>query len=126
MAFGVDPGGWKGLLDQADAGRLLLDPEIGAGLDKVCDRHIDRLGDVLSEVRNISHITGFGAFESGRVLERKFSLTASGSDRALDAVVRRHIEVVVAVKEIVARAISNFVAQEQAAVARISASERAR
>ncbi|GAB2721032.1 hypothetical protein [Nocardia thraciensis] len=126
MAFGVDSGGWRGLLGQASAGRLLLDPEVGAGLDKACDRHIDKLCEVLDEVPSISRITGFGSFESSRVLERKFSLTASGSDRALDAVVRQHLIVVRAVKEIVAKAIANFVAQDQAIVARISATERAR
>ncbi|WP_280268813.1 hypothetical protein [Nocardia wallacei] len=124
MGFGVDPYGWKGLLEQADAGRLSLDPEVGAGLDKVCERHIDRLGAVLSEARKIGHVTGFGTFDSGVVLARKFSLTAAGSDRALDAVVRRHIDAVLTAKAVVAKAIANFAAHDRAAAARISATER--
>ncbi|WP_024802121.1 hypothetical protein [Nocardia sp. BMG51109] len=123
MKLGVDPNEWKGLLAQANAGQLTLDPEVGRGLDKVCDDHIDSLNAVLDKVRDVTHITGFGTFNSGQVLERKFSVTASGDERALDAVIMQHIDAVQTAKEVVAKAIANFTAQDQAAASQIAATE---
>ncbi|WP_433600799.1 hypothetical protein ACQPXH_02990 [Nocardia sp. CA-135953] len=113
MTNGVDPGEWNRLLDQANIGALSLDPEVGKDLDKVCDDQIDRLNTVLDKIGNISLITGFGDFNSGKILEKKFSETAAGTDRSLDAVIKQHIETVETVKQVVAQAIANFVAQDQ-------------
>ncbi|MBF6330495.1 hypothetical protein [Nocardia transvalensis] len=125
MKLGVDPNEWKRLLDQANAGALSLDPEVGKGLDKVCDDHIEKLQDVIFLIRGITRITGFGAFDSGRTLENKFSLTASGTERSLDTVIKQHIDAVQTMKEVVAKAIANFVAQDEAARDRIAAVEGA-
>ena len=114
MINGVDPGEWKRLLDSANGGELSLDPEVGRGLDKVCDDQIDRLNAVLEKIDVISRITGFGDFNSSKTLETKFSETASGTDRSLDTVIKQHIESVKNVKQVVAQAIANFVAQDQA------------
>ncbi|MGY4100303.1 hypothetical protein ACW2Q0_12225 [Nocardia sp. R16R-3T] len=113
MINGVDPSEWMRLLDQANAGELTLDPEVGNGLDKVCDDHLDQLRAVLDQIDVISRITGFGTFNSGKILEKKFSETASGTDRSLDVVIKQHIDSVNTVKQVVAKAIANFVAQDQ-------------
>ncbi|WP_330251578.1 hypothetical protein OG874_36435 [Nocardia sp. NBC_00565] len=113
MISGIDPDQWSQLLERANAGELSLSPEVGKDLDKVCDDHIDRLNTVLALTDNISRITGFGDFPSGKILEKKFSETASGTDRSLDAVVKQHIDAVETAKEVVAKAIANFVAQDQ-------------
>ncbi|MFI7664523.1 hypothetical protein [Nocardia sp. NPDC049526] len=113
MINGIDPGEWKRLLDQANTGELSLDPEVGKDLDKVCDDQIDRLNTVLDKVGNIGLITGFGDFNSGKILEKKFSETAAGTDRSLDTVINQHIETVETMKQVVAQAIANFVAQDQ-------------
>ncbi|MFI6776030.1 hypothetical protein [Nocardia sp. NPDC050412] len=114
MINGVDPDQWKRLLDRANAGELSLDPEVGKGLDKVCDDHLDRLNTALDNIRFISRVTGFGTFNSGQILEKKFSETASGTERSLDTVIKQHIDSVETVKQVVAQAIANFVAQDQA------------
>ncbi|MFX0580095.1 hypothetical protein [Nocardia nepalensis] len=113
MINGVDPSEWKRLLDKANAGELSLDPEVGKGLDKVCDDHLERLRNVYSKIEAISQITGFGTFNSGQILQKKFSETATGTDRSLDTVIEQHIESVETVKQVVAQAIANFVAQDQ-------------
>ncbi|WP_194828777.1 hypothetical protein [Nocardia sp. XZ_19_231] len=121
MLLSIDPGEWSQLLVQAEAGQLSLDPEVGKDLDKVCDDHLDRLEEVYAQVDQVRNISGFGSFDSSQTLERKFSLTASGGDRPLDEVLKKHIEAVQTAKEVVAKAIANFVAQDEATGAEISA-----
>ncbi|KAF0845773.1 hypothetical protein [Nocardia caishijiensis] len=121
MLLSIDPNEWNQLLAQAESGQLSLDPEIGKGLDQACDYHLDRLEEIYAQVDQIRNITGFGSFNSSQTLERKFSMTASGGDRPLDEVLKKHIEVVQTAKEVVAKAIANFVAQDQAAGDQISA-----
>lgn len=121
MPQSIDPGEWSQLLVQAEAGQLSLDPEIGKGLDKVCDDHLERLEEIFGQVDLVRNVSGFGSFDSGLTLERKFSLTASGGDRPLDEVLKKHIEAVQTAKEVVAKAIANFVAQDGATGSKISA-----
>ena len=113
MRSGVDPAEWQRLLDRANAGELFLDPEVGKGLDKVCDDHLDRLRDILRWSGQMRDISGFGTFNSGQILQNKFRDTATGKERSLDAVLKQHIDGVMATKEVVAKAISNFVTQDQ-------------
>ncbi|MET9214405.1 MULTISPECIES: hypothetical protein [unclassified Nocardia] len=121
MPLGINPTEWKQLLSQANSGELALDPEVGRDLDRVCDDHLDRLEEVLGKIGTVSFISGFGTLDSGVTLEKKFSLTASGSDRALDTVIQQHIEAVQTAKEVVAKAIANFVAQDGTLATEISA-----
>ncbi len=121
MHFNVDPAQWNQLLVQAEAGQLALDPAIGRDLDRVCDDHLDRLEETFEQVAIVSAISGFGDFNSGKALERKFALTASGGDRALDEVLKQHIDAVQTAKEVVAKAIANFVAQDGALATDLSA-----
>ncbi|MFD3594652.1 hypothetical protein ACFWU5_18175 [Nocardia sp. NPDC058640] len=121
MLQSIDPGEWNRLLVQAEAGQLSLDPEIGKDLDRVCDDHLDRLDEVFAQIDLVRNLSGFGSFDSSKALERKFSLTASGGDRPLDEVLKKHIEAVKTAKEVVATAIANFRAQDDEAAARIAA-----
>ncbi|MGM7644454.1 hypothetical protein ACSVDM_06110 [Nocardia sp. JW2] len=121
MVLGIDPDQWSQLRSSAEAGELSLDPEVGKGLDRACDYHLDRLEEIYETIESVRRVSGFGTFDSSEVLAKKFSLTASGGDRALDTVLRQHIEVVQTAKEVVAKAIANFVAQDQAAGDQISA-----
>jgi len=121
MILGIDPTQWNQLLDKANTGELSLDPEIGRDLDRTCDDHLDRLEEIYAQVDQVRNISGFGSLNSGQALERKFSLTASGGDRALDTVIRQHIDAVQTAKEVVAKAIANFVAQDGALATDLSA-----
>ncbi|WP_084526185.1 hypothetical protein [Nocardia vaccinii] len=110
---GADPNAWRNLLGRANSGELYLDPETGKGLDRVCDDHIQKLNSVLQSSQFVSRITGFGDFNSSQVLEKKFSALASGDDRALDTVIKQHIDAINITKEVVAKAIANYVALDE-------------
>jgi hypothetical protein len=107
---GVDLNEWKSLLEKANSGELYLDPETGKGLDKVCEDHLDKLNDVLASSQVLGRLTGFGNFNSSQVLEKKFSLLATGDDRSFDKVIEQHIDSVNVAKAVVAKAIANYVA----------------
>ncbi|GAA5044936.1 hypothetical protein [Nocardia callitridis] len=113
MEFGVDPAQWRKVLDQADAGALTLHPDVGKGLDKACDDYLEHLGDLVEQVGYLHDITGFGPLPSGIALQGKFQRKATGTEQSLDAVLEQHIDAVKTMKELVAKAISNFVAQDQ-------------
>ncbi|WP_328407030.1 hypothetical protein [Nocardia sp. NBC_00403] len=113
MEFGVDPAEWRTVLDLANAGEISLDPEVGKGLDKICDDYLDRLGNILEIVGTVQHVTGFGPFPSSLALEEKFKLKATGTDQSIDTVLQQHIDTVKMAKEVVAKAISNFVEIDQ-------------
>ncbi|WP_280342876.1 hypothetical protein [Nocardia neocaledoniensis] len=112
MAINIDPTEWTRLKGQAEAGQLRLSPEVGAGLARVCDDHLAALDDIYAEIVKIERVTGFGTFNSSKILEKKFSQTAVGGDRALDETIRKHIEAVTTAKEVVLQAIANFQAQD--------------
>ncbi|MFE7796841.1 hypothetical protein [Nocardia sp. NPDC057440] len=113
MEFGVDPVEWRKVLDLANAGEISLDPEVGKGLDKVCDDYLDQLGRMFDSVDVVKVLSGFGPFPSSKALEEKFSLKAAGTDQSMEVVLLQHIETVKMAKEVVAKAISNFVEIDQ-------------
>jgi hypothetical protein len=113
MAIGVDPAEWRGLLDQANAGELMLHPDVGKGLDTVCDNYLDRLDGIMRMADRLIDVTGFGPFPSGVALQEKFRLKSSGTEQSLDAVLMQHIDAVKIAKEVVAKAIANFVELDQ-------------
>lgn len=112
MSFNIDPSEWQQLDTQATAGKLTLNTTVGQALTKVCDDHITALEGVLGAIRQVEKISGFGSFNSSRILENKFSLTAVGGDRSLDETIRKHIEAVTTAKEVVLKAVANFQAQD--------------
>ncbi|WP_406234300.1 hypothetical protein [Nocardia sp. NBC_01009] len=113
MEFGVDPAEWRRVLDLANAGEISLHPDVGNGLDKVCDEFLTQLGDILQLTRGVTFVTGFGPFPSSKALEEKFSLKATGTEQSIDTVLQQHIDTVKMAKEVVAKAISNFVEIDQ-------------
>ncbi|MFD0365428.1 hypothetical protein ACFQZZ_28665 [Nocardia sp. GCM10030253] len=123
MEFGVDPAEWRKVLDLANAGEVSLHPDVGHGLDKVCDDYLDRLDRIAEVVDNVKLITGFGPFPSSKALEEKFSLKATGTDQSIDAVLKQHVETVKLAKEVVAKAISNFVELDQTRADQLAGTE---
>ncbi|MFD0360477.1 hypothetical protein ACFQZZ_03325 [Nocardia sp. GCM10030253] len=113
MEFGVDPAEWRKVLDLANAGEISLHPDVGKGLDKVCDDYLDRLDAIFQLAGSVTFLTGFGPFPSSKALEEKFSLKATGADQSIDTVLQQHIETVKMAKEVVAKAMSNFVEIDQ-------------
>ncbi|GAD86815.1 hypothetical protein [Nocardia asteroides] len=112
MAAYIDPTEWMALKGQAETGQLSLNAEVGRDLARVCDDHLAALDAILVQIRRVERISGFGSFNTSRILEQKFSQTAVGGDRALDATILQHIEAVTTAKEVVLKAIANFEAQD--------------
>lgn len=107
---GINPAEWQSLLKSVNSGELYLDPETGKGLDKVCDDHLDKLQDALQVTRGLRLVAGFGNFNSGQILQKKFSDLAQGTDHSMDTVLKQHIDAVNTAKQVVAKAIANYVA----------------
>ncbi|KZM74651.1 hypothetical protein [Nocardia terpenica] len=120
MIAGADPAEWQRLLGQANSGHLSLDPEIGKGLDQVCDDYLNRLNGIMKSADRLRVLGGFGTFQSGKDLEKKFREKATGSDQSLNAILQQHMDVVKTAKEVVAKAIANFVEQDRQNSDRIS------
>ncbi|MQY18342.1 hypothetical protein [Nocardia macrotermitis] len=116
---GINPNEWKTLLARANSGELYLDPETGKGLDKVCDNHIENLQDALSSMNRMGHMTGFGNFNSSKILEKKYSELITGTDQSIDVILLQHIDAAKTAKEVVAKAIANYVALDEEQRAKI-------
>ncbi|WP_280297356.1 hypothetical protein [Nocardia abscessus] len=113
MTSGADPQEWRKVLDLAHSGEITLHPDVGRGLDKVCDDYLDRLDGLLQMTRRVRIVNGFGTLPSSMALEQKFSLKSTGTEQSLDAVLMQHIDAVKIAKEVVAKAIANFVELDQ-------------
>ncbi|WP_336087654.1 hypothetical protein [Nocardia sp. SSK8] len=123
MTFEINAAEWAQVASRAAAGELALDPEVGKNLERVCDDHLDVLREALLSSDSVSHISGFGPFNSSKALEKKFSLTGSGGDRSLDAALKQHIDTVLAAKEAIVKGMANYRAQDTATHDRIAGAE---
>ncbi|NEW38695.1 hypothetical protein GV794_28000 [Nocardia cyriacigeorgica] len=110
---GADPQQWRSLLDQANAGQVTLDPEVGKGLNLVCENYLLKLDEAYDKVKHVSDVDGFGTFPSGTALKEKFTLKASGTDQSLNAVILEHIETVKLIQQVVAKSIANLTETDQ-------------
>ncbi|QIS08812.1 hypothetical protein [Nocardia arthritidis] len=123
MSTGQDPAGWRRVLELAKSGEIKLDPAIGKGLDKVCDDYLEKLGTVLTQIKFLADVSGFGPLPSGQALQEKFKVKASGTDASLEAVIKQHIEAVQLAKEAVTQAIANITGVDQATADKFSGIE---
>ncbi|MBF6087442.1 hypothetical protein [Nocardia cyriacigeorgica] len=117
---GVDPNQWRQLLDQANAGELTLDRDVGAGLDLVCQNYLDKLDLIYEKIQRVTDVEGFGSFPSGDALREKFSLKATGTNQSLDAVLMEHIETVKVIQQVVAKSIANLNETDQGTGQRVT------
>lgn len=89
------------LLGQAKAGEVYLDNEAAAyNCFKACDKRLDDLRELLTLARNVQRVSGFGDFNMGRDLEKKFLAQATGEPNSIDAVIQKDIEVVKELREV--------------------------
>ncbi len=104
---------WQALLDSANAGELRLAPDVGNGLAQDCDRNIDNLEAILRTARDVAVISGFGGFPSGMVLEEKFTLKGSTGEDSIQNRIKEHIDEVMLMKQVFAKAIENYHSLDQ-------------
>ncbi|MBF6325590.1 hypothetical protein IU438_15550 [Nocardia cyriacigeorgica] len=110
---GVDPGVWRGLLDQANSGDLTLDPEVGAALNTACENYLLKLDDIYTKTFDVREVQGFGGFDSSADLQSKFRDKATGTTQSIDAVIQEHIETVKLIQQVVAKSIANLTETDQ-------------
>ncbi|MFF3223689.1 hypothetical protein ACFYV7_12930 [Nocardia suismassiliense] len=104
---------WQGLLNSANAGELVLDPAVGNGLAQDCDRNLANLESILEMTRDVGYVTGFGGFPSGEVLQAKFSLKGSTGEDSIQNRIKEHIDEVMLMKQVFAKAIENYHSVDQ-------------
>ncbi|WP_433575364.1 hypothetical protein [Nocardia brasiliensis] len=104
---------WQSLLVSANAGELVLDPQVGDGLAQECDRNLDALRDILTVTRDVETIAGFGGFPSGQVLEQKFTAKGSTGPDAIKNRIKEHIDEITLMKEVFAKAMANYRSVDQ-------------
>ncbi|KAF0849226.1 hypothetical protein [Nocardia caishijiensis] len=91
------------LLGQAKAGEVYLNDEAAAfHMYKACDDRLAALREILGIARRAQNVTGFGDFQIGKDLEKKFLLQATGDPNSIDAVVMKDIEAVQQLREVFA------------------------
>ncbi|PXX59876.1 hypothetical protein DFR70_111263 [Nocardia tenerifensis] len=105
---------WRQLLDRANAGELKLSPEVGKDLDAKCEAYLDDLDGIRDSTRQIQQLSGFGGMPSGPILERKFSLKGRDGDTSLQGSLETHIEEVLLMRQVFAKAIENYHAVDAA------------
>ncbi|TLF58398.1 hypothetical protein [Nocardia cyriacigeorgica] len=117
---GADPQQWRDLLAQAEAGELTLDPEVGRGLNGVCENYLAKLDAIFEQVGHLDYVEGFGGFESSAALQSKFKDKATGTTQSMDAVVLEHIETVKLIQQVVAKSIANLTETDQGTGQRVT------
>ncbi|MFF2086072.1 hypothetical protein ACFVVM_20030 [Nocardia sp. NPDC058176] len=101
------------LLGQVKAGEVYLDDEAAAyNCYKACDKRIVDLEDMLDLARDVQNVGGFGDFNMGRDLERKFLAQATGEPNSIDAVIQKDIEVVKELREVFALSFQRITGQD--------------
>lgn len=106
--------GWQLLAQEAQAGRLRLDPTIARDLTVACDRRIDELNSMLRVAVNLAKVDGFGELPSGVLLATKFSQKGSGGTNSLDVVLQQHVDAVKAMQIVFNKSIEGYTEQDSA------------
>ncbi|MEV0435388.1 MULTISPECIES: hypothetical protein [Nocardia] len=94
---------YSALLAQAKAGEVYLNDEAAAfHMYKACDDRLTVLREILGITRRTQNVSGFGDFQIGKDLEKKFLVQATGDPNSIDAVVMKDIEAVQQLREVFA------------------------
>ncbi|MDO3651074.1 hypothetical protein [Nocardia mangyaensis] len=92
---------YSALLDKAKSGEVYLNDEAAAyHMFKACDQRLSDLRDILGITRRVQNVSGFGDFQMGKDLEKKFLTQATGEPNSIDAVVLKDIEAVQQLREV--------------------------
>ncbi|MDJ0362708.1 hypothetical protein [Rhodococcus sp. H29-C3] len=91
---------WNGLATAATDGQLQLDPTAARHCDKACSEYLETLEYNTAAARELGNVEGFGTFDSGIALARKFSQKAVGGPNNLVDVLQSHIDVVTSMQAV--------------------------
>ncbi|GEM33407.1 hypothetical protein NN3_44140 [Nocardia neocaledoniensis NBRC 108232] len=104
---------YSALLAQTKAGEVYLNDEAAAyHMFKACDTRLADLRELLGITRRVQNVSGFGDFQMGKDLEKKFLTQATGTDNSIDAVVLKDIEAVQNLREIFSLSFKRITGQD--------------
>ncbi|MGV9821444.1 hypothetical protein [Nocardia xishanensis] len=113
---------WRSFAQQARAGELYLDDEKAARqVIAACKQRLDDLDNLLVLAKRCENVSGFGDFDMADVLAGKFYKQATTADNSIDAILRKDIEVVKDMRDIMAISIARLNGQDYTNSAAITA-----
>ncbi|WP_225727860.1 MULTISPECIES: hypothetical protein [unclassified Nocardia] len=101
---------WTYLKGEAEAGRLLLDPDVATTCRDACNKQIDLYTQLRNDLTFMSRVTGFGRFECSDKLAEMLGLKAIGGEGDVDSALQAHIEVVTLIRDTMEKAVNKIVA----------------
>ncbi|MCP2288153.1 hypothetical protein ACFYT3_01940 [Nocardia amikacinitolerans] len=113
---------WRRLAQQARSGELYLDDvEAARQVVAACNQRLDDLDQLLIVARRCENVSGFGDFDMSDVLASKFRMQATGSDDSIDTIIRKDMEVVKDMRDIMAISIARLTDQDYTNAASLTA-----
>ena len=103
---------WQNMANEARAGRVSLDPEIGPIYDRAAQELINILREVERDVRFASQITGLGDFPFADTVARVFTEILGGQENSIASTTREYAEVLDKMREAVNLAVARTVHQD--------------
>lgn len=114
---------WEYLANEADAGRLKLDPGVAADCVAACEGLINDLKGLERLAVAAQRAEGFGGFDSGRELAEMYGKKGIGGVDAIDDILRQHRVVVSLIRDTISASVTRVGAQDDANSQQISAIE---
>lgn len=84
---------WQNLKNQAEAGELRMDAELGTQLKNHVTTLIKQLEDQVQQAGNLRYVTGFGGLKSAQALQQKFSNKATADEDSAVNRLKQAIEI---------------------------------
>ncbi|MFI7669717.1 hypothetical protein [Nocardia sp. NPDC049526] len=104
---------WRHLADEAQAGRLTLDPSVANDCYAACEKQIRIYEDCRYLLHQMNHVTGLGKFECADQLAKMLGEKAIGGDGDVDSALAEHIEVVKLIRDTIKVSVQRISEQEQ-------------
>ncbi len=99
MSMSEEVSRWRYLADEANAGRLLLDPAVAQSCRDACNRQIDLYVTLLEDLKMMTRVTGLGRFDCSDELANMLGAKAIGGDGDVDSALKEHIEVLTLMRD---------------------------
>ncbi|QIS10740.1 hypothetical protein [Nocardia arthritidis] len=104
---------WDYLKGEAEAGRLLLDPDVAKDCRAACDKQIELYQKLRTDLNAMAVVTGLGRFDCADELAKMLGAKAIGGDGDVDSALQAHIEVVTLMRDTIQKSIDKLQAQDE-------------
>ncbi|WP_063046638.1 hypothetical protein [Nocardia pseudovaccinii] len=104
---------WRHLADEAQAGRLTLDPSVANDCFAACEKQIQVYEDCRTLLRRMDRVTGLGKFDCADALAKMLGEKAIGGDGDVDSALAEHIEVVKLIRDTIKVSVVRLTERDQ-------------